>query len=130
MSHLPSFALACALAATLAGCASAPPSAPVGLLDITSRPAERALLNGMRAYDDASYAEAEKHLNQALAAGLASPRDRSAAFKTLAFIYCTSDRMRECEAAFRSAKAADPSFALTKSEQGHPLWGPVYSRVQ
>ena len=24
----------------------------------------------------------------------------------------------------------DPTFALSKPEQGHPLWGPVYKRVQ
>ena len=119
------------LIATVAGCSSQPPAAPVvGLLDITSRPAERALQSGIRAYEDAQYAEAEKRLNESLQAGLASPRDRGAAHKTLAFIYCTSSRITECEAAFRAAKKADPAFALSKSEQGHPLWGPVYKRVQ
>ena len=28
------------------------------------------------------------------------------------------------------ARAADPAFALSKSEAGHPLWGPVYQRMQ
>ncbi len=115
----------------LAGCASQPKPAPVvGLLDVVSRPAERALQGGLRAYDDAQYADAEKQLNQALQAGLASPRDKSAAHKTLAFVYCTSKRLLECEAEFRAAKLADPAFALSKSEQGHPLWGPVYKKVQ
>jgi Tfp pilus assembly protein PilF len=119
------------LLALLAGCASKPEPAPVvGLLDVVSRPAERALQGGLRAYDDAQYADAEKQLNQALQAGLASPRDKSAAHKTLAFIYCTSKRLLECEAEFRAAKQADPTFALSKSEQGHPLWGPVYKKVQ
>lgn len=120
------------LVALLAGCASQsnPAAAPVGLLDVISRPAERALQSGLRAYDDAQYADAEKHLNQALQARLVSPRDRSAAHKTLAFIYCTSKRMLECEAEFRAAKQAEPGFALSKSEQGHPLWGPVYKRMQ
>jgi hypothetical protein len=35
----------------------------------------------------------------------------------------------ECEAAFRAARAADPGFVLSRSEAGHPLWGPVYRRV-
>ncbi len=124
------FALGPLFVALLAGCASQSKPDPVGLLDVISRPAERALQSGLRAYDDAQYADAEKQLNQALQAGLVSPRDRSAAHKTLAFIYCTSKRMLECEAEFRAAKQAEPSFALSKSEQGHPLWGPVYKRVQ
>jgi Tfp pilus assembly protein PilF len=123
-------ALISLLAGVLAGCAVPPAPAPVGLLDVVSRPAERALQAGIRAYEDAQYADAEKQLNQALQAGLVSPRDRGAAHKTLAFIYCTSNRMTECEAEFRAARSADPGFALSKSEQGHPLWGPVYKRVQ
>ncbi len=114
-----------------AGCAQPPVNAPtLGLLDIADRPAEKALLAGLRAYDDAQYPQAEKQLQAALQAGLVSPRDRAAAHKLLAFVFCTSNRMAECEAAFRAARAADPAFALSKSEAGHPLWGPVYQRVQ
>ena len=61
--------------------------------------------------------------------GLASAKDRAAASKHLAFIYCTSQRLADCEGAFRAARAADPGFALSRSEAGHPLWGPVYSRI-
>jgi hypothetical protein len=113
----------------ITGCAQAP-SAPQGLLEVAERPAEKALLAGLRAYDDAQYPMAEKHLQAALQAGLASPRDRAAAHKHLAFIFCTSNRSADCEAAFRAARAADPAFALSKSEAGHPVWGPVYQRVQ
>jgi hypothetical protein len=113
----------------VAGCAQVP-SAPQGLLEVAERPAEKALLAGLRAYDDAQYPGAEKQLQAALQAGLASPRDRAAAHKHLAFIYCTSNRSADCEAAFRAARAADPAFALSKSEAGHPVWGPVYQRVQ
>lgn len=114
----------------LAACVQ-PPLAPttVGLLDVAERPAEKALLAGMRAYDDAQYPQAEKQLQAALQAGLVSPRDRAAAHKLLAFIFCTSNRAVDCEVQFRSARAADPAFALSKSEAGHPLWGPVYQRV-
>lgn len=117
------------LLAALAGCASQPRQAPVGLLDVISRPAEKALQAGLRAYDDAQYAEAERQLNNALRVGLVSPRDQAEAHKMLAFIYCTSKRPVECEAEFRAAKASDPAFALSKSEQGHPLWGPVYKKL-
>ncbi|KNZ32434.1 MAG: hypothetical protein AD742_11805 [Methylibium sp. NZG] len=100
-----------------------------GVAEAMERPAERALVAGLRAYDDATYPEAERQLNQALQLGLQSYRDRAAAHKFLAFIYCTSNRTRECEAAFRAARVADPNFVLSKSEAGHPQWGLVYKRL-
>src|ERR1044071_3069740 len=72
--------------AVLAGCAA--PMHSAGLSDVIERPAERALLTGMRAYDDAQYAQAERALNTALHSGLASPKDRASAHKLHAFIYC------------------------------------------
>lgn len=118
-----------AFAALLGGCV-VPPKAQPGLMDVAERPAEKALLAGMRAYEDAQYPVAETQLGLALKSGLASPRDRAAAHKHLAFIYCTSDRIKACEDAFRAARAADPAFALSKAEAGHPQWGPVYQRVR
>jgi hypothetical protein len=118
-----------ALAALLGGCVVPPTSQP-GLMDVAERPAEKALLAGMRAYEDAQYPLAETQLGLALKGGLASPRDRAAANKHLAFIYCTSNRIKACEDAFRAARAADPAFALSKAEAGHPQWGPVYQRVR
>jgi Tfp pilus assembly protein PilF len=115
------------VALTLVGCAQMPTQAPaLGITKLAARPAEGALLAGLRAYEDAQYPEAERRLNQALQAGLASPKDQAAAHKHLAFIYCTSQRQAQCEAAFRAARAADPAFDLTKPEAGHPLWGPVF----
>jgi Tfp pilus assembly protein PilF len=117
-------AIACLTMAFLAGCAAP----PLGVTDVLARPAERALLTGLRQYDDAAYPDAEKSLKQALQLQLQSPRDRASAHKTLAFIYCTSGRTAECETAFRAARADDPQFALSKAEAGHPLWGPVYEK--
>lgn len=114
------------LAALASGCAT-PPS--MGLMDVAERPAERALLAGLIAYDSAQYPEAEKQLSRALELDLAAPRDRAAANKYLAFIYCTTARPAECEAAFLAARTADPSFALSRAEAGHPMWGPVYRRL-
>jgi Tfp pilus assembly protein PilF len=121
--------LALVTALLLAACASAPPPAPTGLAELMERPAERALVEGIRAYDDGQYPQAERALSTALGSGLASPKDRASAHKLLAFIFCTSERPAECEAAFRAAQAADPAFALNRSEAGHPLWGPVYRKV-
>lgn len=116
-------------AALLAACAQTAP-APAALVDMLARPAERALLAGLRAYDDAQYAEAQKQLLEAVNLRLASSKDRAAAHKHLAFIYCTSNRTAECEAQFRAARLADPAFTLSKSEAGHPSWGEVYKRVR
>lgn len=125
----PALALAVALT-VLAGCTTPPPAtAPIGLAELMERPGERALVEGMRAYDEGQYAPSEAALRRALAAGLASPRDRASAHKLLAFIACTSERLALCEASFRAARAADPGFALQRAELGHPLWGPVYRRV-
>lgn len=115
--------------AWVAGCAQPPSPAPSGLMEVAERPAEKALLAGMRAYEDGQYGPAERQLQTALQAGLRAPRDRAVAHKHLAFIFCTSNRIPACEAQFRSARQADPGFVLNKSEAGHPLWGPVYLRA-
>ena len=86
---------------TLAGCETAPPApapTPGGLSELMERPAERALVEGIRAYDDGQYAVSEAALTRALKGGLASPRDRATAHKLIAFITCTSQRMAECDA--------------------------------
>jgi Tfp pilus assembly protein PilF len=113
-----------ALASALSACVT-----DQGLTDVMQRPAERALLTGLRAYEDGQYPDAERELKRALDSGLTSVRDRATAHKHLAFVYCTSERLAECERAFRDALAADPAFVLTKAETGHPLWGPVYRRL-
>ena len=121
-----------ALAALMAACAAPPASPPAptgGLAELMERPAERLLFEGIRAYDDGQYPQAENALRRALASGLRSGRDQASAHKLLAFITCTSERLAECEAAFRAARAADPGFALSRSETGHPLWGPVYRKT-
>ena len=121
--------VALASAALLAACAQPTPP-PVGVMDLSARPAERALLAGLKAYDDAQYESADRLFREALAAGLASPRDRAEAHKRLAFLHCAAGRLGECEAEFRLARQADRNFALDKSEAGHPVWGPVYKKLQ
>ena len=116
-------------AALLGGCALAPGRVS-GLFDGGERPAQRSLVAGLRAYDDARYPLAEQALKEVLSAGLASARDRAAAHKHLAFIYCTSARTVACEGEFRAARNADAAFALSKAEAGHPQWGLVWQRVR
>ena len=126
---LASLALGGMLALGACATAPAPAIAPNGLAELMERPGERALIEGIRAYDDGQYAQAESSLRKALGAGLASARDRASAHKLLAFITCTSNRLADCETAFRAARAADPAFVLSRSEAGHPQWGPVYRKV-
>ena len=127
--RLPALRIALASAALLAACAQ-PASPPVGVMDLSARPAERALLAGLKAYDDAQYESAERLFRESLASGLASPRDRAEAHKRLAFLHCAGGRLADCEAEFRLARQADRNFALDKSEAGHPVWGPVYKKLQ
>jgi len=112
--------------AALSACETPQQQSPLGLTDLTERPAERALMGAMRAYDDADYPAVERQANEAMKLGLRSPRDVATAHKLRAFVYCTSNRLAACEAEFRAARAADPAFALTHAEAGHPVWGPVY----
>ena len=123
-------ALASAACLFLVACAQTPPAAPVGLLDVSGRPAEKALLDGLKAYDDAQYESAERLFRQALALGLASVKDRAEAHKRLAFIQCAAGRLGDCETEFKLARQSDRTFALDKTEAGHPVWGPVYKKLQ
>jgi hypothetical protein len=118
--------VALAAVAALTACETPQQQAPVGLTDLTERPAERALMGAMRSYDEADYPSVERQANEAMKLGLRSPRDVATAHKLRAFVYCTSNRLAACEAEFRAARVADPAFALSKAEAGHPVWGPVY----
>jgi len=131
----PAAALGCAAVALLSGCAAfapPPPPAPpptISIARLYDRPAERAFVNGLRFYEEGQYERAETLLKRSIAEGLRDAHDVSIAQKHLAFIACAYNRPTDCEAAFRAAFAADPTFRLTEAEIGHPLWGPVYQRV-
>ncbi len=108
----------------------APPAATTASIAALYRqPAERSLVDGIRLYEEASFDRAESALRLSLGEGLADRRDQAVAYKYLAFIACAFDRIAECESSFDSAFAADPKFALTEKEVGHPVWGPVYRRI-
>ncbi len=113
--------------------AAAPrPEAPPAPPPMQAKPAnvgEPALNEGLKAYRAGQYRQAESQLKAAIQAGLGAPGDQANAHKHLAFIYCMSKRDTLCGAAFKSAKAADPGFALSKAEAGHPMWGKVYKKA-
>lgn len=149
---------ACCVSVALLGCASAPwrqPASPAPAVEsvsgVASAPVavtaaspavapsepvarsatvgEQALSQGVKAYQAGQYAQAEAQLKQALKVGLPQPADAAQAHKHLAFIYCTSRRESLCAAAFKAARAADPKFALSKAEAGHPMWSQVYRKA-
>lgn len=133
MTRVP-FLVCIAMPIALAGCATPPPPPPpapptISIARLYERPAERALLNGLRFYEEGQHERAEAMFRRALADGLKDRHDVAIAYKHLAFIACAYNRPGECESAFRNAFAADPGFRLTDAEVGHPLWGPVYQRV-
>jgi hypothetical protein len=114
-------------AAALQGCESTPTTSSIAQL--YQRPAERALVDGIRLYDGGEFERSEAALHAAIAANLADRRDVAVAYKYLAFIACAFNRGTECALDFTSAFSADPAFRLNEVEIGHPLWGPVYRRV-
>lgn len=119
----------CALRLTDPQAPSQPSAAAPGLMDVLDGAGERALFDALRAYEDGQYETTERALHQALGSGMRSSRDRATAMKLIAFIACTSNRLQQCETAFRAAKDTDPRFRLSTSEEGHPVWGPIYRRV-
>jgi Tfp pilus assembly protein PilF len=110
--------------------APAPPPPPVSVAKLYEKPAERALVNGLRSYEEGAFERADTHLKRALKEGLTSPHDVAVANKYLAFIACAFNRLSMCEQHFREAFRAEPEFALSEKEVGHPIWGPVYQRVR
>jgi hypothetical protein len=92
--------------------------------------AEAELQLGISSYEDAEYEIAVRKLRSALSHGLKATEDKGKAYKYLAFVDCTSGRMKSCHADFRNALQLDPTFDLTPAEAGHPLWGPVFRNAR
>jgi len=123
-----------AVVALASGCQTPPPPPPAppppqSIARLYEQPAERALINGIRLYDEGTFDRAEVAFKAALSDGLKDPHDIAVDHKYLAFIACAFNRLPECEQSFRDAISADRSFRLTDAEIGHPIWGPVYRRV-
>jgi hypothetical protein len=169
----------------MAGCVQAP---PLGLLDVSARPAERALLAGLKAYDDANTTlPTVSSAKRSRWPGVAARSRRGA--QASAFIHArpaasaTASRVQVARQADRNFALDNPSrtglgssatpsppawcrratgggaqaarlhplrrrtprrvrgrvqarspgrshLRLDKSEAGHPVWGPVYKKLQ
>ena len=80
---------------------------------------------GLRLYRAGQYDDAIARF----AAVQSPPSLRVQALKHTAFGYCVTNRLPLCQRAFRDALALSPAFRLTKAEQGHPVWGPVFTKA-
>jgi hypothetical protein len=102
--------------------------APAALL-----PAEKAqqeLAAGIASYEDGTYKQAARQLQNALSLGLEKGGDQARAHKYLAFMHCVGKRPTQCRDEFRKAFEADAAFDLSAAEAGHPTWGPVFRKVK
>jgi Tfp pilus assembly protein PilF len=112
----------------LAGCATQQTTVPQRVADPNA--GKPLLLGGIKSFEDGEYGNAERYLMQALGAGLAAKADLIRAHKYLAFVYCVSNRAGLGEVEFGKVLALNPQFTLDQSEEGHPLWGPVFLRAK
>ncbi|MBP9673054.1 MAG: TssQ family T6SS-associated lipoprotein [Ottowia sp.] len=80
---------------------------------------------GLRLYRAGQYDDAIARF----AAVQSPPSLRVQALKHTAFGYCVTNRLPLCQRAFQDALALSPAFRLTKAEQGHPVWGPVFTKA-
>jgi len=113
----------------ISACSSGP-IRDMGLDKLSPRKAEKELSAGLKSYENGQYQAAAKYLQNALDSGLTFKSDRVTAHKYLAFVYCVSDRKKQCRAEFKEALEINSDFELSSAEAGHPLWGPVYREVK
>ena len=60
-----------------------------------------------------------------------APKDiRVQALKLQAFSLCMNEYEVMCQERFQEILALKPDFTLQESEEGHPLWGPVFERAK
>ena len=132
---------AASIVSLLVFCVACAPQPPVELEVALAEPvpvqpaapadkAQKELASGIASYENGSYKQAGKQLKKALSLGLNVPAEKACAHKYLAFINCVGGRQGQCRDEFRKALAADPSFDLTPAEAGHPIWGPVFSKLK
>lgn len=129
MNHL----LKLMLAAALAGCAGTQVTAPPA--PATAQPAapgadQVALKEGIDLYNNGDFNGAIKRLGAAEIAAGGSKARQLDALKYQAFSYCVTSRKTLCGKQFEKALKLDPGFDLAPGEHGHPLWGPVFTRLK
>ena len=107
---------------------AAPPPSPVAASAVS--PGAAALRDGTAAFSQGEYKRAEAKLLESQKLGLNQISEQLQAHKNKAFLYCVTRRSALCEKSFTEAFATDKGFELTRAERGHPVWGPVFAKVQ
>ena len=122
------------VAALLAGCAATPVAPTAAPAPAPAKPAppsadQVALTEGIDLYNKGDFNGAIKRLGAAeITAG--SKARQLEALKYQAFSYCVTSRKTLCGKQFEKALKLDPAFDLAPGEHGHPLWGPVFTRLK
>lgn len=121
---LPTVGLVLCMAAFLAGCA-APVVAPEPEIEPTPR--QVAALQGVQdQYANGRYGDVVRAVAQSDVLNNAPRATRVAALKVQAFSYCLTNYRLLCQEGFTRILAIDPTFTLSPTEEGHPLWGPAW----
>ncbi len=118
------------VAAAPAAPAPEPPPPPAPAATAAVSPGAAALRDGTSAFSQGEYKRAEAKLLESQKLGLNQTSEQLQAHKTKAFLYCVTRRSVLCEKSFAEAFATDKGFELTRAERGHPVWGPVFAKVQ
>lgn len=92
----------------------------------SASPAQQKLAEGIKEYEAGLYKESLEALQEAFKAGLPSRPDELRAHKYVAFIYCLTQRPKQCRAEFKLLFSKEPSYELLPSEVGHPAWATIY----
>ena len=103
----------------------APDHRPSPADDNAAQTSQAIYAEGLRLYRAGQYDDAIARF----AAVQSPPSLRVQALKHTAFGYCVTNRLPLCQRAFQDALALSPAFRLTKAEQGHPVWGPVFTKA-
>jgi hypothetical protein len=97
--------------------------------DADAAPDGAGLRDGIRLYNEGDFNGAIRRLSARDVTG-GPPAMRVLALKYTAFSYCVTSRPAQCRQAFDRALKLDPDFDLAPGEQGHPLWGPVFTKAK
>lgn len=119
-----------ALAALLAGCAAEPAAVAKRATPAAPAADQKALAEGIELYNQGDFNGAIKRLGDDDITAGGSRQRQLEALKYQAFSYCVTSRKAQCSKQFEAALKLDPSFDLAPGEHGHPLWGPVFTKLK
>lgn len=131
MNPLRKLIFAACVAASLGGCASTQTTpAPAPAQPAPPSADQVALKEGIDLYNQGDFNGAIKRLGAPEIATTGSKARQLEALKYQAFSYCVTSRKTLCGKQFEKALKLDPAFDLAPGEHGHPLWGPVFTRLK